>query len=92
MRGIYHGLCINCKSAISDERLLKFGICENCLEKIETKKWKQILQSLKNRRKLFSQKSFLLSIKSFTTFPIFLKELLGKECGPSRKYGQRELY
>jgi|GEM_PF-4323951 len=39
MRGIYRGLCINCKGAISDERLLKFGVCENCLEKIKMKSW-----------------------------------------------------
>ena len=37
MRGIYYGLCLNCRGPISDERLLQFGICKKCLEETERK-------------------------------------------------------
>jgi reverse gyrase len=78
VRGIYHGLCINCKNAISDERLLKFGICESCLEKIEIKSWKQVLQSLKDRGKLFFAEELLTFHKKFNEFSKFFKELIGQ--------------
>jgi reverse gyrase len=76
MRGIYHGLCINCKGSISDDRLLKFGICENCLEKIEMKTWKQILQSLKDRGKLFFAEELLTFHKKFNEFSNFFKKVI----------------
>jgi reverse gyrase len=78
MRGIYHGLCINCKGAISDELLLKFGICENCLGKLEMKSWKQVLQSLKDRRKLFLAEEIFAFHRKFDEFSKFFKKAVGQ--------------
>jgi len=78
MRGIYHGLCINCKGTISDERLLKFGVCENCLENVEIKTWKQLLQSLKDRGKLFFAEEIFAFHKKFNEFSKFFKKVLGQ--------------
>lgn len=54
MRGIYHGLCVNCEGAISDERLLQLGVCEKCVEKTETLRgWDQLLKVLKENGRLY---------------------------------------
>ena len=78
MRGIYHGLCINCKGAISDERLLKFGVCESCLKKIEMKSWKQVLKSLKEEGKLFFAEEIFNFHKKFSEFSKFFKKAVGQ--------------
>jgi reverse gyrase len=78
MRGLYHGLCINCKGVISDERLLKFGICENCLGKIEAKSWKQVLRVLKDRGKLFFAEEILNFHKKLDEFYDFFKKAVGQ--------------
>jgi reverse gyrase len=78
MRGIYHGLCINCKGAISDERLLKFGVCEKCLEKNGIKSWKKVLQSLKDRGKLFFAEEIFTFHKKFDEFSKFFKKAIGQ--------------
>jgi reverse gyrase len=78
MRGIYRGLCINCKGTISDERLLKFGVCENCLEKIKMKSWKKVLQSLKEKGKLFFAEDIFTFHKNFDEFSKFFKKVFGQ--------------
>ncbi|MEM1756924.1 MAG: hypothetical protein QW770_02680, partial [Candidatus Bathyarchaeia archaeon] len=64
MRSIYNGLCINCKGFISDDRLLKWGICERCLGDIEAvKNFRELLNVLIEHGKLYFAKD-LLSFQS----------------------------
>ena len=78
MRGIYHGLCVNCGGAISDERLLKFGVCEGCLEEVEgVKSRRQVLQSLKSRGRLYFADEIFDFHKGFSAFSMFFRRAVG---------------
>jgi reverse gyrase len=79
LRGIYHGLCVNCKGAISDERLLQFGMCEGCIENVEgVKSWKQVLKALKKGETVFCRMKFSVFIREFSDFSMFFKRAVGQ--------------
>ena len=79
MRGIYYGLCLNCKGAISDDRLLQIGICEKCLEKVEgLKGWRRILKSLEENGKLYFAEEILSFHEKLRDFSAFFKRALGQ--------------
>ncbi|MBS7636557.1 reverse gyrase, partial [Candidatus Bathyarchaeota archaeon] len=79
MRGIYQGLCVNCKGAVSDERLLRFGICENCLESVENlKSWKHVLRALGERGMLYFAGEVFDFYRKFGEFSKFFKRAVGQ--------------
>ena len=79
MRGIYHGLCVNCKGAISDERLLRFGMCEKCLENVEAvKSWKQVLKALEEKGRLYFAGEVFSFHREFSDFSMFFKRTVGQ--------------
>ncbi|MEM2336539.1 MAG: reverse gyrase [Candidatus Bathyarchaeia archaeon] len=79
LRGIYHGLCVNCRGAVSDERLLHFGICENCLESVENiRSWKQALKALEERGKLYFAGEVFDFYRKFGEFSKFFKRAVGQ--------------
>lgn len=79
MRGIYHGLCVNCKGAISDERLLQVGVCENCLESVEDlKSWKHVQKALEERGRLYFAGEIFDFYKKFSEFSKFFKRAVGQ--------------
>jgi len=78
MKALYQNLCLNCRSTISDERLIKIGVCETCLEKIECKNLKKILQSLKEKNKLYFAEEIFLFQNKFIEFSNFFKKALAK--------------
>ena len=79
MRGIYYGLCLNCRGPISDERLLQMGICKKCLEKTEgLKGWKQILKRLEENGKLYFAGEILEFHEKLKDFSSFFKKAIGQ--------------
>ncbi|MEM5853744.1 MAG: reverse gyrase [Candidatus Aenigmatarchaeota archaeon] len=79
MRGIYHNLCLNCEGAISDERLLWFGICEKCIEKTEgLKGWKQVIKFLKKKGKVYFVDEINEFHEKFREFSLFFKKVVGQ--------------
>ena len=79
MRGIYYGLCLNCRGPISDERLLQFGICKKCLEETESLKgWRQILKRLEENGKLYFAEEILSFHERLRDFSAFFKRALGQ--------------
>jgi reverse gyrase len=79
VRGIYRGLCVNCRGAISDERLLQFGICEGCLEEAENvKSWRQVLQSLKDRGRLYFAEETFAFHRAFDDFSKLFRKAVGQ--------------
>ena len=79
MRGIYYGLCLNCKGPISDERLLQVGICRKCLETTEyIKGWRQILKKLEENGKLYFAGEILEFHEKLKDFSSFFKRAVGQ--------------
>ncbi|MEM4701212.1 MAG: reverse gyrase [Candidatus Bathyarchaeia archaeon] len=79
MRGIYHGLCVNCEGAISDERLLQLGVCERCVEKTETlKNWDQLLKVLKENGRLYFAEEIFAFHRKLKDFSLFFKKAVGQ--------------
>jgi len=79
LRGIYHGLCVNCRGAISDERLLKFGMCEKCLEDVEgVRSWKHVLKALEERGRLYFAGEVFAFYREFSDFSTFFKRAVGQ--------------
>jgi len=78
MRAIYHGLCINCESSISDERLLHTGICEKCIEDDSLKNWKQLLKILRKRNKVYLAEEIFGFKEKFKEFSLFFKKAVGQ--------------
>ncbi|MEM2429567.1 MAG: reverse gyrase, partial [Nitrososphaerales archaeon] len=79
IRSIYHSLCINCEGIISNERLLQFGVCENCIEKIEDiKSQEELLKVLKKRGKLYFAEDIFNFYKKFNDFSSFFKKVVGQ--------------
>ncbi|MEM0216687.1 MAG: reverse gyrase [Candidatus Bathyarchaeia archaeon] len=79
MRSIYNGLCINCKGFISDDRLLKWGICERCLGDIEdVKNFRELLNVLIEHGKLYFAKDLLSFQSRFSDFSKFFKKAVGQ--------------
>jgi reverse gyrase len=79
LRGIYHGLCVNCRGAISDERLLQIGMCENCLESVENvKSWKQALKALEERGRLYFAGEVFNFYRKFSDFSMFFERAVGQ--------------
>jgi len=81
LRAIYHGLCINCNGQISDNRLFKFGVCEKCLreEPRKIKTWKELLQILREKNKLFSAEEVFSFLQSLNDFSKFFRKALGQK-------------
>lgn len=78
LRAVYCGLCLNCRGAISDERLLKFGICENCLENAEElRSWKHVLKALVEREKLLHADEVFHFRDEFGKFSAFFRKAIG---------------
>lgn len=79
LRGIYNGLCVNCKGTISDERLLQFGICEKCLENVENlRSWKDVLEALKEKGRAYFAHEIYDFHKRFNEFSLFFKRAVGQ--------------
>ena len=79
MRGIYYGLCLNCRGPISDERLLQFGICKKCLEETESLKgWRQILKRLEENGKLYFAGEILEFHEKLRDFSLFFRKAIGQ--------------
>jgi reverse gyrase len=79
MRGIYYGLCINCKGAISDERLLKLGICKRCIESVKGVSWKRALRILKEKGNLYFASELLDFYTNLKEFSTFFKKAIGQK-------------
>ncbi|MEM3728385.1 MAG: reverse gyrase [Candidatus Bathyarchaeia archaeon] len=79
MKGIYYGLCVNCRGSISDERLLQFGICEKCLESVENvKSWRHVLRVLEENGKLYFAGEVFDFHRKFSDFSMFFKRAVGR--------------
>lgn len=79
MRSIYHGLCVNCEGAISDDRLLWMGVCENCVERTETlKSREQLLKILREKGRLYFAEEIFLFQQKFREFSQFFKKAVGQ--------------
>ena len=75
----YHGLCVNCEGVISNERLLKIGVCEKCLDRVEdVKGWSQILKLLKDMGKLYFAEDIFTFHKRFRDFSLFFRKAVGQ--------------
>ena len=75
----YHGLCVNCEGVISNDRLLKIGVCEKCLDKTEgVKGWSQILKLLKDRGRLYFAEDIFTFHKRFREFSLFFRKAVGQ--------------
>ena len=79
MRGIYYGLCINCKGSISDERLLKLGICKRCIESVKGVSWKRALKILKEKGNLYFASELLDFYNNLKEFSTFFKKAIGQK-------------
>jgi len=77
MRAYYNFLCLNCSGRISDERLLKIGICENCLTKVPKQKSK-IFQILARENKLLGLKKIMRIENEYKEFYDFFKKAIGQ--------------
>ena len=77
MRAYYNSLCLNCNGRISDERLLKLGLCENCVPSIPQKR-KEIFKVLTKENKLWNYKGLLELEKSYEEFSKFFKRAIGQ--------------
>jgi reverse gyrase len=72
---------VNCEGAISDERLLQLGVCENCVEKEKVdavKSWKQLLKILKENGKLYFADETFTFHKRLEEFSLFFKKAVGQ--------------
>lgn len=79
MRGIYHELCLNCRGPISDERLLQFGICEDCLERAEEfKSWKQVMRALEASGRIRFSGEIFRFYREFEEFSKFFRKAVGQ--------------
>jgi len=79
MQGIYHGLCVNCEGSISDERLLKLGVCEKCVEEAETLKgWNQLLKVLKEKDRLYFAEEIFSFHQKLREFSLFFRKAVGQ--------------
>jgi len=75
----YHGLCVNCEGVISNDRLLKIGVCEKCLDKTEgVEGWSQILKLLKERGRLYFAEDIFTFHKRFRDFSLFFRKAVGQ--------------
>ncbi|MEM2281780.1 MAG: DEAD/DEAH box helicase, partial [Candidatus Bathyarchaeia archaeon] len=79
MRGIYHGLCVNCEGVISDDRLIQIGICENCVERAEAlKSWEQLLEVLRENGRLYFAEEIFHFHQKLREFSHFFKRAVGQ--------------
>ncbi|MGC8936356.1 MAG: reverse gyrase [Candidatus Methanomethylicaceae archaeon] len=79
LRGIYHELCLNCRGPISDERLLQFGICENCLPRTEEfKSWKQVMRALEVSGRIRFSREIFRFYKELEEFSKFFRKAVGQ--------------
>jgi len=75
----YHGLCVNCEGVISNDRLLKLGVCEKCLDSVDgVRSWSHLLQLLKDRGKLYFAEDLFNFHKKLRDFSIFFKKVVGQ--------------
>ena len=79
MRGIYHGLCVNCGGPISDERLLQGGVCERCVESLEpVKSWSRLLSVLKKQGRLRLAGEIFMFLQELREFSLFFRKTVGQ--------------
>ncbi|MEM2393930.1 MAG: reverse gyrase [Candidatus Bathyarchaeia archaeon] len=79
MRSMYNGLCINCKGLISDDRLLKWGICEKCLSDVKAvRNFRELSNVLMENGKLYFAKDILSFQDRFDDFSKFFKKAVGQ--------------
>ncbi|MEM0057703.1 MAG: reverse gyrase [Candidatus Bathyarchaeia archaeon] len=79
MRGIYHGLCVNCEGVISDDRLLQLGVCEKCVEEAEApRSWEQLLKVLREKGRLYFAEEIFLFHQRLREFSLFFKRAVGQ--------------
>jgi len=79
MRGIYWGLCLNCGGEISDEQLLRNGICERCLgDAGGLRGWRRIQKRLRENGRLYFAEEILNFHSRLRDFSSFFKRALGQ--------------
>jgi len=75
----YHGLCVNCEGVISNDRLLKLGVCEKCLDRVDgVRSWSHLLKLLKDKGKLYFAEDLFKFHERFRDFSLFFRRVVGQ--------------